>query len=256
MYSIKDRLGVDICDRSSRCPFCHAVQDLKGTHAKGCMAGGDTAARHDGVREITYDHGRSGNLQPKREPSHVMARPEGSTEPSQRRPADVLIPHWPERKGAGGCDKVALDFAVINALAPAHFDTTLRGSGTTAATAYAQAKRDYQGTAARCEQEGIALHPVVFTAQGAVDPNASKTLEVLHRAVAGATGAPLAEVRKKFDENVSMHILKANARAVHRRHPDGPIAAQRGPTALVRQRRRALGNVMSLQGIPEEPGAG
>ena len=218
------------------------------------MAGGDATRRHNGLRDQTYEHARMGGMQPSREPSHLLARPSGCTEPCLRRPADVLIPRWPERSshGAAGSDMAALDFAVINALAPTHVDRTQNESGTAAATAYAQSKRVFEGTAARCAQQGITLRPIVFTAQGAADPNALRTLEVVHRAVASATGSALPRVRSSFSERISMNILKANARAARRRDPNGAIAAQRGPNAVSKQARQALGNLIGPQNVADE----
>ena len=119
-----------------------------------------------------------------------MNRPAGSTKPCRRRPADVLIPNWPstgsDENPSGS--KAVLDFAVINALGPGHLQITAGSSGTAAATAYAQTKRDFENTAARCSEGGMVLKPVIMTAQGGSDPGAQKTAEVIHRAVAAETG--------------------------------------------------------------------
>ena len=162
-----------------------------------------------------------------REPEGLLNRPSGSTEPSHRRPADILIPAWPST----GTDefpsgtKAALDFAIINALGPGHLQTTAAGSGMVSATAYAQRKRDFENTEEQCLQNGITLKTVILTAQGGIEPGAQKIGETIHRAVASETGISLPKVRSTFAIKLSIIMLRSNARAVRRRDPDGPNAS-------------------------------
>ena len=248
-YGICDRLGVDIYRRASRCPFCNATQDAKGNHAKGCMSGGDVTLRRNALRDLTGFHARSGPTMVACKPSRILSRPDGPEELSRRRPADILLRNWQEAPlEAPGVTQAALDFAIINALGAAHISTTREMSGAMAAHKYGERKLLYEDTARRCLQEGIVLKPVVFTAQGAADPASLKTLEVLHRGVAGSTGIHLGQVRSEYMIKVSVALLRANARAARRRDPDGKLAAARGQSKLATQARKAMVLTMGLEG--------
>ena len=249
-FAVKSRLGVEMYARDARCPFCNVVQDKIGTHALGCMAGGDCTLRHNRVRDLVFDHARNAGLTPLGEPVQLLTRPVGATEPNRRRPADVLVQRWPDVLPSGLLrgGNVALDFAVIDALGARHWTVTAESSGTAAATQYAQQKRLFDNTEEQCRSQGIAFMPVVLTAQGAVEPNGEKALETLHRAAASELSEPLAEVRRSFNQKLSVSLIRANARATRRRNPDGAIAAERGvrsETARLRQAAMAC-NTLAL----------
>ena len=217
------------------------------------MAGGDTTLRHNTIRDLYFQHARSGRMCPEREPEGLLNRPSGSTEPSHRRPADILIPAWPSTStdALSSGAKAALNFAIINALGPGHIQATAAGSGTEAATAYAQRKRDFENTEDRCLQNGIVLKPVILTAQGGIEPGAQKIGEVIHRTVASETGIALPKVRNAFAIKLSITILRSNARAVRRRDPDGPNAVGRGITEHTLWARTGLATAAVLE-IPTE----
>ena len=101
-----------------------------------------------------------------------------------------------------------------------------------AAHKYAERKLLYEDTAGRLLHEGIALKPIVFTAQSVADPSSLKTLEVLHRGVAQTSGKHVGQVRAEYMAKVSLALVKANARATRRRDPDGELAATRGQSKL------------------------
>ena len=201
---------------------------------------------------------RTGRMCPEREPEGLLNRPSGSTEPTHRRPSDILIPAWPS---TGSHDfpsgaKAALDFAIINALGPGHIQATAAGSGTVSATAYAQRKRDFENTEDRCRQNGIVLKPVILTAQGGIEPGAQKISEVIHRAGASETGIALTKVRNTFAIKLSVTILRSNARAVRRRDPDGPNATGRGITEHTQWARTGLATATVLEPPTETVDAG
>ena len=123
----------------------------------------------------------------------------------------------------------------------------MQGSGADAAITYAQRKRQFEDTDARCRQAGILLKPVVITAQGGIDPNAAKVLEVLHRAVAVETGKQLRTVRAEFRARSSIALIRANARASRRRDPDGHEAATRGTSNSLLRTRCAAEAALTLQ---------
>jgi hypothetical protein len=203
---------------------------------------------------LHFEHARSGHLQPVREPSHLLTRPAGSSEPCRRRPADVLIPVWPEARASTlpAGNRASLDFAVINAMGPGHVALTARSSGTAAASEYAQKKMTFEDTAARCAQHGILLKPVVYTAQGAIDPSAGKTLEVIHRCVAAETGVPLPRVREDFAVRLAVLLVRSNARAARRRDPDGEVACNRGADKSHLRARTALSTSAALAEASEQ----
>jgi hypothetical protein len=248
-YAIRSRLGVDVYDRVSRCPFCNGVQDKKGIHPLGCMAGGDATLRHNEQRDMAFEHARAGRMRPVKEAQNLLSRPPGATEPCRRRPADILIPNWPEVTSEGTLrgHQAALDFAVINCLGPSHLADTANGSGLDAAIKYAQSKRDFDDTANRLESEGVVLKPIVRTAQGAWEPNAAKTMEILHRAVARETGITLRKVRNDFRVKTAVALVRANARATRRRDPDGEEAAIRGAGTSSSRVQKALETALTLE---------
>ena len=68
--------------------------------------------------------------------------------------------------------RVALDVAVINALGQDHWDATFaRALG--AANAYSARKAAHLDTKERCRGEDINFEPMVFEAQGGVEPRAA-----------------------------------------------------------------------------------
>ena len=193
-------------------------------------------------------------MRPLLEPPGVLMRQGQQPERSQRRPADVLLTlsSWPGSVGDAFA-KVAIDFAIINAMGPSHLAATLEGSGTAAASAYADRKRTLNNTAARCRENGVLFLPVVFTAQGGLEPGAAKTLEVIHRAASAHSGKSLPETRLQFSETVSISIVRANARASRRRDPDGPANAG---TAAGRHIRRAADAYVGASVLRQPPADG
>ena len=73
----------------------------------------------------------------------------------------------------------------------------------------------------------------------------------MHRAVASESGLPLQRVRAEFRQQLSLVILRANARAASRRDPDGPMAAMRSRGPLSTQAAQALRVRMGLEGPNE-----
>jgi hypothetical protein len=120
---------------------------------------------------------------------------------------------------------VALDFAVINALGVGHWDETFRAPGA-AAEAYDARKRSYQDTAAKCEAAGVRFQPIVCEAQGGITKAAGAVLHSIAGAVAIAEDLDPVKIREEMFENISLAIVRANARAIarRRRHATGGMA--------------------------------
>ena len=94
------------------------------------MSGGDQILEHNQLRNLVHDFCGRGRLRPNLEASGVLLRtalPDG-----RRRPADVLVlsgaalsPTLPDGSRQVGSGKVALDFAIINALGQGHWHETV-----------------------------------------------------------------------------------------------------------------------------------
>ena len=185
-----------------------------------CMAGGDEVALHNSLRDVVFDFCQRGRLSPEREAAGLLR---GTSLPDgRRRPADVLICSsavLPARLPDGSRQssrRVALDFAVINAVGPAHWPTTLVENGD-AAAAYADKKRAHLDTAARCAAAGIHFQPVVFTKQGCMASEAVGLLHGIAEAVASCEGLVGATVREQLLERIAVTTSRSTAQAILRR---------------------------------------
>jgi hypothetical protein len=96
-------LGLPVLPSPVACPLCQQTIDLLGDHAVCCRKTRDTITRHNRMRNWVFNLARIGMLNPQLEKKDVL----GDTDPTKRRPADVLIPIW--RYGRG----LAIDVAVI-----------------------------------------------------------------------------------------------------------------------------------------------
>ena len=101
--SIKYRLVADIFSSAGRCPACSAHSATLGDHALCCGSAGERVARHNALRDALYSTAVSALLGPSREGRFLLPG-------DDRRPADVLVPHW-----TGGQD-TAWDVTVIHPL--------------------------------------------------------------------------------------------------------------------------------------------
>ena len=99
----KYRLGANIYQTAGQCPACGNHSDCLGDHAMCCSSNGERISRHNILRDALYAAAQSAALGPSKEGWFLLPG-------TDRRPADVLIPHW-----AGGKD-AALDVTVINPL--------------------------------------------------------------------------------------------------------------------------------------------
>ena len=224
------QLGVDVQEETCSCPFCGAVCDLCGVHALSCMAGGDTTTLHNEVRDEVFSWCRRGLLNPKLEKGGLLSQV--SLPGGQRRPADVLVCHragflsgLPGGDSATRRGKVALDIAVINALGQGHGNDTL-AKPLQAAIAYSATKAVHLNTRAQCEQAGLSFEPMVFEAQGGVEPRAAAILHKISEAVTAAESAEASRIKSEMLQRLAIIIARGSARAVLRRR------AQRSSTSL------------------------
>ncbi len=228
------QLGVDVAEEVVSCSFCGMVCDTRGRHQLSCTAGGDSTLVHNEVRDETYAWCQRARLRPKLEKTgllHDMELPDG-----RRRPADVLVcQHVGFLHGLPGApappdaSRVALDFAVINALGQNHHEETL-DAPLTAAQNYNQRKRRHLRTGEKCAAAGIAFEPVVIEAQGGVEPRAAAIFHRIAEGVAVAEGRDAGECKRTLLQRIALIIARANARSVRRRGSQSlaPTAANRG----------------------------
>ena len=241
--TLKLQLGVDIFEADGVCPFCGAVNDRKGVHARSCMCGGDQDARHNAQRDAAHAFARRGNLRPKLEAVGLLAEPGA---PDGRRPAATLVcaelgpPSVAERAGARPVRKHALDFKVINPLGVTR--GSREGGGARpepleAARAYAAAARER--VAQRCEEAGIRYHAVGFEATGGVeDKAAAPVLHQIAQAVAAAEDREVSAVKQELLERLSMELVRSAARAVLRRTPKLRVGQEGAALAFLRREAR------------------
>ena len=144
VMAVKYRLGIDLYGRSGPCPACLRPSDRKGDHALCCGTGGERISRHNHLRDALYETAVAAGLGPTKEGRFLLPG-------ADRRPADVLIPHW-----AGGRD-AALDVTVVNPLQVA----TLAGAATTPGYGLTFAyTRKVRGAEEDCRRQGIAFLPL------------------------------------------------------------------------------------------------
>ena len=180
VHELAARLYVDVFEEDTLCVFCGALIDPKGKHCKSCMSGGDTVLMHNTVRDIVEDYCKRGRLRPEAEAPSLLR---GISVPdARRRPADVLVCSasclariLPDGARALG-RKVALDFAVINAVGRGHWTETFQKSGG-AEECYSTRKCRHQDTQAKCQEAGLEFQPMVMSTQGGMTPAMGSVLQ-------------------------------------------------------------------------------
>ena len=154
-----------------------------GYHAGMCMAGGESAVRHNALRDLAHSWAERGCLRPEREKANQLLpqRPDDVAS-ARRRPAAVFLSPFLGRPPAR-------DFGVT---APQRLDA-LGGSGnTSAAEAYGAYKRRHLDTADACAAQHVTFLPMVIETTGAWAPEAAQALAHISRtAGGGAGGTPL-----------------------------------------------------------------
>ncbi len=215
------QLGVEVLDEMRPCRFCGAVCDLFGRHCLSCTAGGDSTLVHNEVRDEVFSWCGRARLRPELEKSGLLHQI--GVPGNKRRPADVLVCRaagflqgLPGGTAPEGCTKVALDFAVINALGEQHHQRTA-DRPLSAAVAYSEQKAQYQNTASRCAQVGVAFEPVVIEAQGGIEPRAAALLHRIADAVAKAEGTDAADAKRQLLQRIALILARANSRSIAKR---------------------------------------
>ena len=147
---VKYRLGLPVFDAAGPCPACLRHSDVFGDHTLCCGSGGERISRHNALRDALYETAVAAGLGPTKEGRFLLPG-------NDRRPADILVPHW-----SGGLD-AAMDVTVVMPLQQA----TLTGAATTPGFAldYAHGNK-VRGAEEECQAQGIAFLPMVAESLG------------------------------------------------------------------------------------------
>ena len=109
-----------------------------------CSSDGERIARHNILRDALFSAAQSAALGPSKEGRFLLPG-------TDRRPADILIPHW-----AGGKD-AALDVTVINPLQVATVTQAASTPGSALSVAF---NRKMNSAGELCRRQGLAFIPL------------------------------------------------------------------------------------------------
>ena len=130
-----------------------------------------------------------------------------------RRPADIMI-HTvgPDRTHFSD---IALDFAVISPLTAQRLRQPAEVLG--GARAYAEQKRTFQSTAARCAEANVGFEPVIFESAGGLDDAGRKVFETMCADVAQRTEGSKHDVLQRVKTRISIDLQRAAHRSLQKR---------------------------------------
>ena len=212
VMAVKYRLGLPVYDRAGPCPACLRPSDALGDHAMCCGSGGERISRHNALRDAIFDTAASAGLAPVKEGRFLLPG-------ADRRPADVLLPHW-----AGGRD-VALDVTVIHPLQ----DATMPNAATTPGSALTFAHdRKMRGAEEDCRRQGIAFTPMVAESFGGWHSAAEQEVRKLGTALARHTGQEEGEAISHLWGRLGVLLQRGNAAILANRVPAPPRAIING----------------------------
>ena len=203
---VKFRLGCKIYSVAGPCPACGKPSDVLGDHALCCGQKGERIARHNALRDVIYAVAASAALGPTKEGRFLLPG-------SDRRPADVLVPHW-----AGGRD-AALDVTVIHSL---QGGTVALAAATPGAALKVAHKRKVDGAAEACRRQGIVFVPLACESLGGWHEVADREVRKLGAALARNTGQEEQEATRHLFQRLSVSVMKGNAALLNNRVPNDP----------------------------------
>ena len=138
---------------------------------------------------------------------------------ADRRPADVLVPHW-----AGGRD-AALDVTVVNPLQAA----TIVGATATPGHALTFAhNRKIRGAEEECRRQGISFLPMAAESLGGWHPAAEREVRKLGAALSRHTGQDEEEAQRHLWGRLGILLQRGNAAILANRVPSYPSATVNG----------------------------
>ena len=174
-----------------------------------CRSGGERISRHNSLRDAVFDTAAAAGLAPTKEGRYLLPG-------TNRRPADVLLPHW-----TGGQD-AAMDVTVVTPLQEA----TMPGAATTPGFAldYAYGNK-VRGAEEDCRAQGIAFLPIVAETFGGWHNAADREMRKLGAALARHTGQDEGEAVSHLWGRLGVLLQRGNAAILVNRVPalPGPI---------------------------------
>ena len=208
ILALKYRLGLPVFDTPGPCPACLRDSDVHGDHAMCCGSGGERISRHNNLRDALYETAGSAGLGPVREGRFLLPG-------TDRRPADILLPHW-----TGGKD-AALDVTIVTPLQAA----TMPGAANTAGHALDYAYgRKVNGAEEECRRQGIAFLPLVAESFGGWHSGAQREVKKLGVALARHTGQEEGEATAHLWSRLGILLQRGNAAILGNRVPALPGA--------------------------------
>eukprot|EP00731_Ephydatia_muelleri_P002839 Em0001g2839a len=201
--AVKWWLGLDT-SQGSQCAFCpaHSLDPL-GHHALTCKCGGDAVLRHNALRDtlVHFLHRAHASVQ-------VEVGAGLFPDHSQSRPADILLQNWNLGR------PVALDISVVSPLNP----STLAEAGATfGAVLEATESRKHQANDEKCSALGWVSTPLAVDSYGAWGKEATLFLAQVAARLAIHKSLPKSQASFDLFSNLSICLIRANARAILRR---------------------------------------
>ena len=152
-------------------------------------------SRHNAIHDALFDTAVSAGLNPKKEGRFLLPGVD-------RRPADILIPHW-----HSGLD-AALDVTVINSLQDSTVGREAEQPGFALGFAH---DRKIRGVAEDCHRQGLAFIPMVAEALGGLHDVAVDNVRKLGNALSLHTGQALGEATAQTFRRVAMLLQRGNS---------------------------------------------
>ena len=201
--AVKWWLGLDT-SQGSQCAFCpaHSLDPL-GHHALTCKCGGDAVLRHNALRDtlVHFLHRAHASVQ-------VEVGAGLFPDHSQSRPADILLQNWNLGR------PVALDISVVSPLNPS---TLAEAGATVGAVLEATESRKHQANDEKCSALGWVSTPLAVDSYGAWGKEATLFLAQVAARLAIHKSLPKSQASFDLFSNLSICLIRANARAILRR---------------------------------------
>ena len=205
---VKYRLGLPVFDTPGPCPACLRMSDIYGDHALCCGSGGERISRHNALRDAIFETAVAAGLGPTKEGRFLLPG-------TDRRPADVFVPHW-----TGGLD-AAMDVTVVTPLQQA----TMPGAATTPGFALDHAYGiKVRGAEEQCRAQGIAFLPLAAETFGGWHSVADREVRKLGSALARHTGQEEGEAISHLWGRLGVLLQRGNAALLGNRVPALPEA--------------------------------
>ena len=209
ILAAKYRLGLPIFIQEGPCPACLRHSDALGDHALCCGVGGERISRHNGLRDALFDTASRAGLGPTKEGRFLLPG-------DDRRPADVLLPHW-----VAGRDG-ALDVTVIHPFQDATVAQAAQEPGHALQFAF---DRKMRGAAEDCQRQGIAFLPMVVESMGGWHSTAEREVKKLGSCLARHTGQCEGEAISHLWGRLGILLQRGNAAILGNRVPSLPEPA-------------------------------